>query len=184
MYTPSSSIWEFRLLQIPANCLIVWSLSCVQLSATPWTVTRQAPPSMGFPRQGYCSGLPFSSPVDLPDPELEPHLLSLLHWWAGSLPLGHQLFPCSIAQSCLTLCDPMDCSTPGFPVLHCLPGFAQTHVRWVDHAIQPSHLLSLPPPPALNLSQRQGLFQLVIGASASAPVLPMNIQGWPGKSNI
>ena len=47
---------------------------------------------------------------------------------------------CSVAKSCLTLCDPMDCSTPGFPVLHYLPEFAQTHVHWVDDAIQPSHL--------------------------------------------
>ena len=49
---------------------------------------------------------------------------------------------CSVAQSCLTLCDPMDCSTPGFPVLHNLPEFAQTHVHWVGDAIQPSPPLS------------------------------------------
>ena len=55
----------------------------------------------------------------------------------------------------------MDCSTPGFPVLHYLPEFAQTHVHWVDDAIQPSHPLSPPSPPALNLSQHQGLFQWV-----------------------
>ena len=58
----------------------------------------------------------------------------------------------SVAQSCPTLCDPMDCSTPGFPVLHYLPEFAQTHVLWVDDAIQPSHPLSLPSLPSLNLS--------------------------------
>ena len=62
---------------------------------------------------------------------------------------------CSVAQSCLTLCDPMDCSTPGLPVLHYLPESAQTHVHGISDAIQPSH----PPPPALNLSQHQGLFQ-------------------------
>ena len=49
---------------------------------------------------------------------------------------------CSVAQSCLTLCDPMDCSMPGFPVLHHLPEFAQTHIHWVSDAIQPSHPLS------------------------------------------
>ena len=53
---------------------------------------------------------------------------------------------CSVAQSCLTLCNPMDCSTPGFPVLHCLLEFAQTHVHWVSETIQPSHPL-LPPSP-------------------------------------
>ena len=58
-------------------------------------------------------------------------------------------------QSCLTLCDPMDCITPGFPVLHHLLQFAQTHVRWVCDAIQPSHHLSSPSPPAFKLSQHQ-----------------------------
>ena len=93
---------------------------------------------------------------------------------------------CSVTQLCLTLCSPMDCSTPGFPVLQHLLEFAQTHVHWVVNAIHPSHPLSSPSPPALNLSHHQGLFQLVnsasggqnIRASASASVLPMNIQGW------
>ena len=67
----------------------------------------------------------------------------------------------SVAQSCLTLCDPMDCSTPGFPVLHQLPEPTQTHVHWVSDAIQPSCPLSSPSPPAFNLSQHQGLFQWV-----------------------
>ena len=92
----------------------------------------------------------------------------------------------SVAQSCLTLCDPMDCSTPGFPV-HCkLWESTQTHVHWVGDAIQPSHPLSPPSPPAFSLSQHQGLFQCQlftsggqsIGVSASALVLPMNIQDW------
>ena len=65
---------------------------------------------------------------------------------------------CLAAQSRTTLCDPMDCSTSGFPVLHHLLEFAQTHVHWVGDAIQPSHPLSPPSPPALNLSQHQGLF--------------------------
>ena len=66
---------------------------------------------------------------------------------------------CSVAKSCLTLCNPVDCSTPGFPVLHCLPEFAQTHVREVSDAIQSSHPLLTPSPPAFSLSQHQGLFQ-------------------------
>ena len=65
----------------------------------------------------------------------------------------------SVAQSCPTLCDPMDCSTPGLPVHHQLPESTQTHVHRVDDAIQPSHPLSSPSPPALNLSQHQGLFK-------------------------
>ena len=65
----------------------------------------------------------------------------------------------SVAQSCPTLFDPMNCSTPGLPVHHKLPGFTQTHVYRVGDAIQPSHPLSSPSPPAPNPSQRQGLFQ-------------------------
>ena len=93
----------------------------------------------------------------------------------------------SVVQSYPTLCDPMDCSTPGLPVHHQLPEFTQTHVHWVGGAIQLSHLLSSPSPPTFNLFQHQGLFKWVssslsgsqsIGASASASVLPMNIQDW------
>ena len=85
------------------------------------------------------------------------------------------------------LYDPMNCSTPGFSVYHWLPEFTQTHVHWVDVAIQPSHPLSPPSPPAFNLSQHQGLFQWV-SSSHQVPkvlelwlqlsLLPMNIQGW------
>ena len=63
----------------------------------------------------------------------------------------------SVPQSCPTLCDPMDCSTPRFPVHHQLSEFTHTHVHWVGDAIQPSHPLSSPSPPALNLPQHQGL---------------------------
>ena len=68
---------------------------------------------------------------------------------------------CSVDKSCPALCDPMDCSTPGFPVLHYLLEFAQTHVHWLDDAIQPSHPLSPPFPPALNFCWNQGLYQWV-----------------------
>ena len=66
---------------------------------------------------------------------------------------------CLVTQSCLTLCDPMDCSTPGLPVPHPLPKFAQAHAHCFDDAIQPCHPLMPSSPPALNLSQHQGLFQ-------------------------
>ena len=65
---------------------------------------------------------------------------------------------CSVTQSRLTLCEPMDCSTPGFPVLHHLLELAQTLVHWVCDAIQPFHPLSSPSPPVFNLSQHQDLF--------------------------
>ena len=71
----------------------------------------------------------------------------------------HMLDISLVAQSCLTLCDPMDCSMPGLPVHHKLPEFTKTHVHQVSDAIQPSHPLSSPSPPAFNLSQHQGLFK-------------------------
>ena len=65
----------------------------------------------------------------------------------------------SVTQLCLTLCDPMDCSTPGFIVRHQLLELAQTHVHQVSDSIQPSHPLLFPSPLAINLSQHQGLFK-------------------------
>ena len=67
----------------------------------------------------------------------------------------------SVAQSCLTLCNTMDRSTPGFPVHHQLQELVQIHIHWVSDAIQTSHPLSSPSPPAFNLSQHQGLFNWV-----------------------
>ena len=92
----------------------------------------------------------------------------------------------SVIQSCPTLCDPMDCSMPVFPVHHQLSEFAQTNVDLVGDVIRSSHPLP-PTPPAFNLSQHQGLFKWVssshqvaqsIGVSASTSVLPMNTQDW------
>ena len=67
----------------------------------------------------------------------------------------------SVTQSCSTLCDTLDCSMPGLPVHRQLPEFTQTHIHWVSDAIQPSHPLSSPSPPAFNLSQHQALFKWV-----------------------
>ena len=80
---------------------------------------------------------------------------------------------CSVAKSCQTLCDPVDCGTPGFPVLHHLPEFAQIHVHWVGDAIQPSCPLSPPSPFAFNLSQHRGLFQWVSSLHQVAKVLEL-----------
>ena len=82
----------------------------------------------------------------------------------------------SVAQSCLTLCDPMDCSMPGFPVHHQLPQFTQTHVHQVGDAIQPSHPLSSPSPPTFNLFHHQGLFQGVSSSHQVAKVLEFQLQ--------
>ena len=108
------------------------SLSRVQLFATPWTIQ-----SMEFSTEFY-TGVSSFSPL-----QWNMHHFS------------------SVTQSCPTLWDPMDCSTPGFPVHHQLWELIQTHVHWVGDAIQSSHLLSSLSPPAFNLSQHQGLFQWV-----------------------
>ena len=95
-------------------------------------------------------------------------------------------FAGSVTKLCPTLCNPMDCSMPGFPALHYLLEFVQTHVHWVGDAIQPFHPLSFPSF-ALDLFQHQRIFPVRrlftsggqnIGVSASTSVCPMNIQGW------
>ena len=96
--------------------------------------------------------------------------------------LSHQRSPrslgqfSSVAQSCPTLCDPMDCSTPGFPVQHQLLEFTQTRVHCIGDAIQPSHPLSSPSPSTFNLSQHQGLFQWVSSLNQVAKVLELQLQ--------
>ena len=80
------------------------------------------------------------------------------------------------AQAYLTFCNTMDYSMPGFPVHHQLPEFAQAHVHQVADAIQPSHPLSSPYPPAFNLSQHQGLFQGVSSSIQVAKVLELQLQ--------
>ena len=82
---------------------------------------------------------------------------------------------CSLAKLCPTLCKSVDCSTPGPSVLHCIPEFAQTHDHRVGEAIQPSHPLSSPSPPAFNLSQHQGLVQWVRSWNQVAQVLELQL---------
>ena len=83
---------------------------------------------------------------------------------------------CSSVQSCLKLCDPMNWSTPGLPVHRQLPEFTQTRVHWVGDTIQPSQPLSSPSPPALNLSQHQGLFKGVSSSHQVAKLLEFQPQ--------
>ena len=82
----------------------------------------------------------------------------------------------SVAQSCPTFCEPMDCSTLGLLVHHQLPEFTQIHVHWVSDAIQPSHPLSSSSPAALNLSQHQGFFKWVNFLHQVAKVLELQLQ--------
>ena len=94
-----------------------------------------------------------------------PSWLAMLSTLSGSLQFS------SVTESCLTFCDPMDCSMPGFPVLHHLWELAQTHVPWVGDAIKPSFPLPPPSPFAYNLSQNKGLFQWVGSSPQAAKVL-------------
>ena len=86
----------------------------------------------------------------------------------------------SVAQSCLTLCDPMDCSMPGFPAHHQFIELAQIHVHRLGDAIQPCYPLSSPSPLAFNLSQHQGLFQWVSSLHQVAKILQLQHQSFQG----
>ena len=106
-------------------------------------------------------------------------ILSDLEMCLGNHPLALQHTSSVQLLSCLTLCDPMDCSTPGLPVRHQLPEFTQTQVHWVGDAIQPSYPLSFYSslfPPAFNLSQQQCLFKWVNSSHQVAKVLEFKLQ--------
>ena len=104
-----------------------------------------------------------------------PHFLHLLHCRPILLSTVQFRFS-SVTQSCLTLYNPMDCSTPGLPVHHQLPELTQTHVHQVGDAIQPSHPLLAPSPHAFNLSLHQNLFQWVSSSHQVARVLEFQLQ--------
>ena len=126
------------------------------------TVTHQAPLSWDFLGKNTGEGCHFLLLGGFPTQGLNP---SLLLWQADFLPLSCQRSPqwsiqfSSVAQSCPSLCDPMNCSMPGLPVHHQFLEFTQTHGHQVGDAIQPSHPLSSPSPLAPNPSQHQSLFQ-------------------------
>ena len=97
-------------------------------------------------------------------------------WAIQSVEFSRPVQYSSVAQSCPNLCDPMKCSMPGLPVHHQLPEFTQTHIHRVGNAIQSSHPLSSPSPPAPNPSQDQGLFQWVNSLHEVAKVLEFQLQ--------
>ena len=145
---------------------------------------------MEFPRQEYWSRLPFPSPGYLSYPGIElvspaqilyrlknQGSLWLTQSWKWVWVNWQSLFQFnSVAQLCPTLCDPMNCSTPGLPVHYQLLESTQTRVHWVTDAIQPSHPLSSPSPLALNLSQHQGLFKWISSSHEVAKVLEIQLQ--------
>ena len=146
------------------------SLSSVRLLAIPWTAADQAPPFMGFSRQEYWSGVPLPSPIYfLPNKFADTHMYACIYTYTYDDQIR------SVAQSCPTLCDPVNRSTPGLPVHHQLPEFTQTHVHRVSDAIQPSHPLLSPSPPAPNPSQHQSPFQWVNSSHEVAKVLEFQL---------
>ena len=139
-------------------------------SATLWTVARLAPRSMGFwfSRQELeWITMPFSKGSSWHKDLTHVSYVSCI---------GTQVLCHLVSQSCLTPCDPMDCSMPGFPVHHHLPELAQTYVHRVGDAIYTSNPLSFPYLPAFNLSKHQGLFQWVSSSHQVAKVLKLQLQ--------
>ena len=140
-------------------CVCLVAQLCLTL-LTPWTLAHQASLSIGFSRQEYWSELPFPSPGDLPDPGIERGSPTLQ---ADSLlpepPGKPYILSSSVQFSRSVVSDSMNHSTPGLPVHHQLLELTETHVHRVSDAIQPSHPLSSPSPPAPNPSQHQSLFQ-------------------------
>ena len=132
----------------------------VYLCSPSWTLL---PPSSPYPPSGSSQCTSPKHPVSCIEPGLATHFK--IEWSFSS-----------VVQSCPTLCDPMNCSMPGLPVHHQLLAFIQTHVHRVGDAIQPSHPLSSPSPPAFKTSQHQGLFQWVNSLHQVATVLEFQLQ--------
>ena len=159
------------------------SLSRVRLSATPWTTARQASLSItntwSLPKLMSIESVMPSSHFILCRPllllpSIPPSIRVFSNESALRIRWPHQFS--SVPQSCPTLCDPMDWSTPGFSVYHQFLELTQTHVHPVGDSIQPSHPLSSPSPLAPNLSQHQGLFQWVSSSHQVAKVLELQLQ--------
>ena len=146
----------------------LWTLKAATNFFLQWTFIQNNPPNFLLSSMKECSL----------------HLLSRLAYGSHSLFVQFS----SVTQSCQTLCDPMDCSTPGFPVHHQLLEPTQTHVHRVSDAIQPSHPLLSPSPPAFNLSHHQGLFKWVSSSHQMAKVLEFQLQHqsfqWMFKSDF
>ena len=180
------NLWETEggfliLIKVILQFSSVQSLSHVRLFATPWIAARQASLSITNSRSSLrlksiesvmpSSHLSLCRPLLLLPP-IHPSIRVFsneLAFHISSVKLS------SVAQSCLTLCDPMHLSMPGLPVHHQLLEFTQTHVHRVSDAIQPSQPLSSPSPPAPNPSQHQSLFQWVNSSHEVAKVLEFQL---------
>ena len=177
--------------------LLLNLFSCVRFCVTPQMAAHLAPPSLGFSRQEYWSGLPFPSAMHAwmlsrfsrvwlyVNPWTAAHQMvhSHMHMRTGLFVSYHLLTHTSsfsflfssVTLSCPTLCDPMKHSTPVLPVLQ-LPESTQIHVQWVGDTNHPPHPLSFPCPLTLNLSQHQGLFKWFSSLHQVSKVLEFQLQ--------
>ena len=165
---PRCDAWASHCSGFP--CCTAWALGHVDFSSCSFQSLESRLNSYGTWALAALQQVGSSQPRDLYP------CFSTAGWFSTAEPPGKPQFSSVQSLSCVRLCNPMDCSTPGFPV-HCqLPEFTQTHAHWVSDAIQPSHPLSSPSPPAFNLSQHQGLFQWVSSSHQVAKVLEFQLQ--------
>ena len=127
-----------------------------------------------FARRLLCAGYHLRTRSYAP-PFIEHRFLTSIPWNSSKWNCFFFSCFCSVAKSCPNFCNPMNFSKLGFPDLYYLLEFTQTHVHWVGDAIQPSHPLSCPSPPAFNISQHQGLFQWVSSSHQVARVLELQL---------
>ena len=161
LFSPTLSLSLFTLILLPEAYWIIWSWSILCGVLTAFILTHISLYLLGTP---WC-------------PYFLDYFLTFFLLFGVNANLGYLYFQFSaVAQSCPTLCDPMDCSTPGLPVHHQLPEFTQTHFHWVGDTIQPSHPLSSPSPPAFGLSLHQCLFKWVSSSHQVAKVLEFQLQ--------
>ena len=152
-------------------CMLISSSESIKIATICWTIIDRRmlkSTKKGYPtpktKKSYQSGRGTIKTKSNPIPA----------WWVTHRLSSVQFI--SVTQSCLTLCNPMDCSMPGFSVHHQLPKPTQTHVHCIGDDIQPSHPLSFPSPPTFNLSQHQGLFQWISSSHQVAKVLEFQFQ--------
>ena len=153
--------------------LTLWTWVWLNSQSWRWTGRPGVLQSMGSQRTGH------DWVTELNWGRVRVDILALFLILEGRHSVFHYYVSCQfslVAQSCPTLCNPMDYSTPGFPVHHQLRELTQTHVHWVNDAIQPSHPLSSPSPSTFNLSQHQDLFQWVSSSHQVAKVLEFQLQ--------
>ena len=173
---PDEEMRRVRSGRVPTQGVCLWGWGA-SLSQCGWVDPLESPSTPHFGNFMEASLLHFQplSPLWRTRVWAEHFKLLMMVWstWWSTPPPGTHLS--SVTQSCPTLCNPMNHSTTGLPIHHQLPEFTQTHVHRVGDAIQPSHPLSSPSPPALNPSQHQGLFQWVNSLHEVAKVLEFQL---------